>query len=173
MRIRAASVLMLLVAALAACASRPPPSGPEAAVAALYAAHQPWRNRPLDLGDPVALQRHFDAGMAGLLAWAVAQDDQVLDFDPVLDAQDCGDWPDGLPLTLTDLSTPGRVLWRASFPLFPGRPCAEDRQVEYELVRTADGWRIHDILHHHGDRGFSLRAGLISARNEADKAARK
>lgn len=167
---RAASAVMLLLAALSACATRPPPAGPESAgpesaVAAIYAAHQPWRNRSLDLGDPAALRRHFDAGMADLLAWAAAQDDRVLDFDPLLDAQDFGDWPDGLPLTLTDLSTPGRVLWRASFPLFSGRTRAEDRQVDYELVRTADGWRIHDLLHHHGGRGFSLRTGLTASRS--------
>ncbi|MFO1492930.1 MAG: hypothetical protein U1F77_20145 [Kiritimatiellia bacterium] len=173
MRIRSAVAVMLLLTDLAACASRPPPDSPGAAVAALYAAHQPWKNRSVDLADPAALRRHFDPGLAELLARAAAQDNRVLDFDPVLDAQDFGDWPDGLPLTLTDLSAPGRVLWRASFPLFPGRTRAEDRRVDYELVRTGDGWRIHDMLHHHGDRVSSLRTVLAAARNEAAPPDRK
>lgn len=148
-----------------------PPRGrtPESLLRALYASHEPWRGEDLldgvGPGEEDPLARYLDGSLLRLLR---SDDDcrrrtggvGLLDFDPFLDAQDYDDA--GLSrLAFEASSSRGTARCVVSFLLFSGEPQSARRLV-YELVRTADGWRIRDVDY---GKGRTL-ARILSGRCE-------
>jgi hypothetical protein len=138
-------------------------STPDSLLRRLYAAHQPWSGKDVRVDrDALAegrLARLLDESLLGLFR----VDDNckrstggvgLLELDPFLAAQDYG-------LGLSDLGiqcvTAGKsATCKVSFQLFSDQP--DTRQIlDYRLVLSPEGWRIHDIEY---QRGLSLAATL-------------
>jgi hypothetical protein len=140
-------VLPMLVDGPIAGAGPAADAGPDAPVLRLYAEHQPWKKK--DVLFNAGYERLFDASLAKL--WKADNDCMartrgvgLVDFDPVIDAQDYDD--DGLH----DLRiTVGRKDAKAAsvdvtFLLKRLAPSTK-RHLVYRVVNTPEGWRIHDI----------------------------
>jgi len=150
-----------------ATAAAAPLNSPEALVRAIYANHQPWNNREIDIDSPVALSNYFDDELTDLFAqmWArQARSHDVcgLDGDPFLDAQDYDE--DLKPeLRIRTLSTRTPVVVEATFRLFNNS--TERRTLRYYLRKTGHGWKVTDIIYS-GQPDHSLKQILIDSKKE-------
>lgn len=95
--------------------------------------------------DVVYLERYCDPSLARLLQKDEECSEKTgevtnLDFVPILDAQDIDD--EGVSrLVIKQISD---TVYDVSFLLFPNDPNSK-RELQYTLVHTRKGWRIHDI----------------------------
>lgn len=145
MKSRLVLTLVLLIVPFAVIAAEKQQT-PETLLRALYAAHQPWKQK--DALTDQSLPKYFDANLVKqILAdrhcsapdWGVGN----LDFDPVLNAQDFGDNGIG-DLKIRRLDDRTAEKWQVSFLLFPG-VSKERTTLVYRLVQSSGAWRISDI----------------------------
>jgi hypothetical protein len=146
MRIKGHWCLVLVMAcamALSPVAMAGAADTPDGFVRHLYAGYAPGK-KPVAFDYPDAAQI-VDKPLLKLLR----RDDETskgevgaLDYDPVCQCQDWG------PFTLLSVkivsSTAASAVVDATFRNFEGRN-ADHQTVRFDLVRTGDGWRIHDI----------------------------
>lgn len=161
-RFARAALLVFASAAVPAFAA-PSAHSPEGLLRALYAAHQPWADAPLELEDPTVVARWFCPGMQqafahhGRVVAACAEGESCgLDFDPILSAQDYGDGKEFV-LRIEALPPPAQQTYVTRFHLFG--PDGEETQLHYRLAQHAGRWCIEDIVVP-GPDGMALKQHL-------------
>ncbi len=154
------AVLTISIATLFAA---PPPTGSDAVVSQLYKDFA-WETvadhaeKPGLIDQPRAvLRRYFDDGLTNLILEDRACAERTheicrLDFSPIWDSEDPG--ASGLKVSATKDPNVVRVTFR-----YPGSN--ELMELSYQMTKTKDGWRIHDIAYHsHASLLSLLRAKM-------------
>jgi hypothetical protein len=136
------AALLALVAPLSALAA----DDPGAVVRKLYADYKPWKHGVSLLDAPLA--RYFDADLVRLMNEEKACMERThsvgrMDWDPVVDGQVIDD-KGYINLKFKMLTTSPEVVYQATFLKLAINPNSGS-DVRYTLVKTAAGWRIHDI----------------------------
>lgn len=163
--------VFLFIAALAAIAPAAEAAEPEEIIRQIYADHQPWTRKFIDFGDTAGLRKYFDESLVALIQkdidTSVATESiGCMDFDPLLDAQDFDDAGITSP-QIRRIRDRSRVLFEVAFT---GRSEAwKEWKVKllFELTKTPQGWRVHDITY---KSGHALRAILGCAAGEEAEA---
>ena len=145
-----------------------PPSiaidSPEGLVRALYAAHQPWKHKQLDLGNRTVLAKYFSAELTTLFLRNDRLEKECpsgyicgIDFDPITGAQD---FDDNLHFKLRVVPSAQSNIYEAHFKLF--NDSKTEQIVEFKLIQSAGAWRIDDIIY--PDVKTSIRAVIDALR---------
>lgn len=136
------AVIVTVFAVLAAGRAAAADPAARAFLDAIYRAYDGPDSRGNPLGEDAAIRRLFVPDLAAAMIADAAEAEKrgevgALDGDPFIDAQD---WDiEGLAVDVTDKG-PGKALGRARFTNL-GKKTA----IELDLVRTAAGWRVHEI----------------------------
>lgn len=146
---RTLAALALFV--IAACT--PPQSGPEAVVREIYATAEQHIGRSVTPRSAIPMTDELSALLTRAEAAADARNEPFIEGDLVAACQDCislsnleiGDQAGPEPVP----AQPGHTLVEARFTLNG----EDQRAVIYDLVETAQGWRVDNIL----AEGFNLR----------------
>jgi hypothetical protein len=137
---------------IAAC--MPPQTGAEAVVREIYATAQQNIGTSVTPLSAIPMSEDLRALVERAEAAATARDEPFIEGDLAANCQDCQslsdleigpqEGPEAIP------ADDGHVIIEARFKLNG----TEDRAVLYDLVQTAEGWRVDNIL----AEGFNLRS---------------
>lgn len=144
---RRAIVLGAAAAALAACsrqqtkteepATAPAPD-PAAIVRELYGPYLGERAQPAEFRDQAPWSVDLWRQLEAMIARSSAINEPILDFDPVIDAQDGA--PANLNVTTDAVAENSHAVVRASFTNL-----GEPKEVIYDLVWEDGAWRVDNI----------------------------
>jgi hypothetical protein len=161
MRVIRVGIAVAFAVSTASCVAAPPADESQV-VRDLYAAHQPWLEKSVDLGDPAAVARYFCAGLRKSFAHnakvsAACPEGELcgLDFDPILAAQDYGDGAD-FDLRIAPLPSPAHA-HAAHYRLFGKQ--GDETVVHYVIGRNGAAPCIEDVIYP-GLENLSLKAHL-------------
>ncbi|MFA6954812.1 MAG: hypothetical protein WC538_02950 [Thermoanaerobaculia bacterium] len=156
--IRRVSVLIVsflcLVPAVAILAA-PAPATPEELVRLVYADHQPWAGKAIAWEDSAVLAKYCDASLVELFKKdgeysARMQEVGCLDGDPFLDAQDY-DEKGITPPKIRKVKGKSGDLYEVTFTGLSDAWKNWNVRLQYDVRKTPEGWRIHDIIFKNGD----------------------
>jgi hypothetical protein len=139
----AAAALALIPLMVTDLDAQPTAGGsPTQVIQALYAAHQPWRNKEIDLCDGKTLDAFFHPTIAGLLVKECecrrkTQETCAIDWDPFYDAQD---FAEKVPVPAIRRREPPNghefIVTLTNF---------SDVRLVYDMTQLAGQWRIANI----------------------------
>lgn len=149
MRVSPIGFAVALAVATVSCAAAPAATETQV-VRDLYAAHQPWREQAVDIGDPAVVARYYCPALQQAFAHnakirAACGEGELcgLDFDPILSAQDFGDG-EGFDLRIEPLPATPNV-YAARYKLFGAQ--GEDTVVHYAIGSRGGAPCIEDVIY--------------------------
>jgi hypothetical protein len=149
------AVLLLCLMPAALLDAAPKSGSPTDVIRLIYADHQPWAGKNIDLSDTVTMAKYFDPSLIALFKKDQDYSEKMheigcLDWDPFLQGQDY-DESGTTPIKIREVKSKTGVLYEVTFT---GRSEAWKNwnvRVRYDVRKTPNGWRIYDLFDKDGD----------------------